>query len=814
MRYVFLLPFLLTPFLSFSQNAPGKISGQVLDRQTKIPVDFATISIYKRGGASPFNGISADHEGKFNLQNIPLGEYTLTIDFLGYQRKSQDISLNTAKPELYSGKIFINPVQTKLAEVTVTSSVATVQNRIDKLVYNPANDLTSQGGLALDVLRKVPQVTVDIDGNVELQGNTNIRFLINGKPSSIFGSSINDALQSIPASQIKNIEVITVPGAKYDAQGTGGIINIVLKDNKVEGINGSVNLSAGTRLENGSFNLNAKKGKLGANLFFSGNEQLNSTTLLSTNRSSYNAVRDTFTNLYQNGRNSVIRGGYEGGLNLTYSISPRDEVTASLGLNHFENHNTGFSDQLQTVSGQSSILNSVTSLRNSGSSFKNLSKEVSIAYKKTFKREDEELDFLYSSSYGNNRSTYFQQQNYPASGLETGSRSNNPGTDHETNISLDYTDPVTKHFTLETGAKLTIEKIGGTVLTDTLSSSRTYLANAGQSYGFNYNRKVLAAYLSATFSVFDKFLDIKSGLRYEYTLTNANFSGVHIPAFSIYAPTLVFSHKFNEKDLVKASYTYRIERPDYGDLNPFYNISDPHNISTGNPNLRPEIGHNYELGFNSTFEKGSSIYIAAIYRHNTQDIQSFTTFYPSITINGVKYTNVSLNQRYNIGSEVSTGVNLYGSLQVTPKLNLRSNMFFIDRITSNPGSPQVSGFAYRINLNGSYKFEHDLAAEFFLNYRSSQRTIQGRNAAFANYNLAIRKLFLNKKASIGLTASNPFNHYVNQQPITSGPDFYQTTLRQVPFRSFGISLSYKFGKLEFKGSKEHDDSNAPAPAEN
>jgi outer membrane receptor protein involved in Fe transport len=152
---------------------------------------------------------------------------------------------------------------------------------VDKIVFNAANDVTSQNGAAIDVLRKVPQVTVDADGNVELQGNANIRFLINGKPSSIFGNSLADALASIPASQIKSIEVVSSPGAKYDAQGTGGIINIVLKDNKVRGINGSINATGGTLFETGSLNLNYKNNNFSMNAFFSGNAQLKAKHLFS-----------------------------------------------------------------------------------------------------------------------------------------------------------------------------------------------------------------------------------------------------------------------------------------------------------------------------------------------------------------------------------------------------------------------------------------------------------------------------------------------------------------------------------------------------
>jgi ferric enterobactin receptor len=796
-------------------NNTGKISGKVTDALTKIPVDYATVGIYKQGSTSPFNGASTDPKGNFKIDNIAPGEYSITVDFLGYKRLTvEHLIISATVKNIALNSLLLAPVQNQLKGVVIKGAAPTVENKIDKLVYNPANDLTSQGGVALDVLKKVPMVTVDIDGNVELMGNANVRFLINGKPSSIFGASLADALQAIPASQIKNIEVITSPGAKYDAEGTGGIINIILKDSKVQGINGSVNLSAGTRLENGSFNLNARKGNFGVNAFFSGNEQLNSTAITTTNRTSYSGTRDTITRLYQKGSSAFKRSGYQSSISFNWSISPKDELTAAVNFNHFGNHGGGITNQDQnTFSGHNNFTADTLSLSNSNSRFSANSIDWSLAYKKTFSRENQELDVLYNASYGNNQNDYSLQQDYLTAGIPTtGSISNNPGKDKETDISIDYTQPIAKDFTIETGAKAVIENLNNNVISQTFNNG-AYIPNPFQTYGFNYKRNIFAYYLSSSFSLFN-FIDGKAGLRYEHTSSSSDFPDTVIPSYGIFAPSFVLSHKLSKSQSIKFSYTYRLERPEYRDLNPFYNISDPHNISTGNPNLRPELGHNFELGYNKLFDKGANIYVAAFYRYNTNDIQGFTTFYPSIKIGDSTYNNVSLNQRYNIGREATTGINIYGSLPVTGKISLRSNMFFADRITNNPGSPQVSGFAYRINMNGSYQVADDLAAEFFVNYRSSQKGIQGTNPAFAFYNFAVRKQFMNKKASIGLTAANPFSQYVSQKATTFGSNFDQTTIRQVPFRSFGISMSYKFGKLEFKKDREKDDNNPPVPSDN
>ena len=796
-------------------NNTGKITGKVIDVVTKTPVDYATISVFKQGSKSPFNGTVTDPKGNFTVDGVPDGDFYVTIAFLGYtQQTVAHAIVGPGNRTASLGSIMLAPVQNQLKEVAITAHAATVENKIDKLVYNPANDLTAQGGVALDVLQKVPMVTVDINGNVELMGNTNIQFLINGKPSTIFGSSITDALQAIPASQIKNIEVITNPGAKYQASGTGGIINIILKDNNVQGVNGSINLNAGTRLENGSFNINAKKGKFGASVFFSGNGNLTSATPSSGTRTSHAGNPDTITTLNQNGISNFTRSGYRSGLNLTWDISPKDALTASFNFNHFGNKSNGFVNYDQTTfSPLSTLLTDSASINHSNSRFSVNANEYGLNYKKTFKKEDQELDVNFQYSTETNTNNYAQEQDYTnVVRAPLGSIGNDPGSVKQTEIEVNYTQPVSKGFTIETGGRIDIQNLSSTVTTDTLGLSGGYSFNPKQSYSFNYSQKVYALYLSTTFSLFNKFLDGKAGLREEYTTSTTDYPNTVIPSYGILAPSFVLSHKLDKTETIKFSYSYRLERPEYRSLNPFYNISDPHNISTGDPNLKPELGHNFELGYNKSFDKGANIYVAGFYRYNTDDIQQFTYLDSLLTIGGTTYHNVFLTKSYNLGREATEGVNLYGSLPVG-KLTFRTNMFFANRESSTPGLPTTNGFMYRINLNTSYEFAKDLAAEFFINYRSSQRSIQGTNPAFYFYNFAVRKQFMNKKLSLGLTAANFLHPYINVQSTTYGPNFNSSSLRQIPLRSFGISLMYKFGKLEFKKEREPQDT-VPVPDDN
>jgi ferric enterobactin receptor len=823
-HFIILIPFVFFFFniqaqRSESDKKNGQITGKVIDVGTKNPIEYASITVYTFGSTKPVNGIISNTKGVFKVDGLAPGTYTVTIDFIGYTiNKMDSIVITTEKQVVSLGNVSLTRTSQTLQNVTVTGSSSIIENKIDKMIYNVEKDITSQGGVATDVLKKVPQVFVDVDGNVELQGSSSIRFLINGKPSTIFGNSIADALQSIPASQIQSIEVITSPGAKYDAQGTGGIINIILKKSNVQGINGNINLSAGTRLENGSLNLNYRHNQFGMNAYFSGNAQLATTTINELSRVSTDTSSSTKTNLLQNSNSGFVRNGYQTGIGFDWGFSKTNNLTGSLGYHHFNNNNNGITYQETIATDFSGTkLSDTNTIRNSTNNFNAHSIDWSLNYKKTFKKDNQELDIAYNSSYGTNNSYYFQTQNYQFDPSPfAGSNSRNPGTSNESEFSIDYTHPVNDNFTVETGVKNEQSKISSKADVYTFNpNSKSYFLDPTQSYSLSYKRNVYAYYLSASFSLFH-FLDIKAGGRYEYTDSKADFSNAHnvnVPSYSIFAPSFVVSHSFSKNQTLKFSYTHRIERPDYRDLNPFVNLSDPHNISTGNPQLRPELGNNFELGYNHSFEKGSNINLSLIYRKNTDDITSYTSFYPSYKIGDSVYSDVSVTTQQNVNSDERYGINLSGTLSVNTKFTLRSNIFaFNHRIYSilNGGSTNT-GYGYRMNLNGTYLINKDFAFEFFGNFRSKETNVQGTQTSFISYNLAMRKYFLKKKLSIGLTTTNPFNKYVNQTRETLGSNFHQISTRQIPFRSFGINLMYKFGKLEFKKIKENESDNQSAP---
>jgi outer membrane receptor protein involved in Fe transport len=329
---------------------------------------------------------------------------------------------------------------------------------------------------------------------------------------------------------------------------------------------------------------------------------------------------------------------------------------------------------------------------------------------------------------------------------------------------------------------------------------------------------VYALYSEISFPV-GKIFDAKLGGRYERTNIESYYSNaqskVDIPGYNTFVPSVFLSKKIGDDQQIKLSYSKRIERPDFRDLDPFINTSDPKNITAGNPYLQPEIGNRFELGYNIDFNKIGSIMISGFYRTSNHDIQSYLVYYPSLKVGDSTYTNVSVSTRENVGLEKDLGINFFANVNMSSKFSVRTNVFAFKRHTLNAIDPGYDARStnFRMNINMSYQFSNTLVAEFFGNFNSPRHEVQGRYPSFTSYSFAIRKQFWKKNGSLALTALNPFNEYVKQTTVLHGPDFVQTSFRKIPFRSIGLNFTWKFGKLEFKKDKEENNSNLNSPSE-
>ncbi len=812
MRKIILLLTSAFLFQSTINAQKNSLSGKVIDSITKKAVEYATITLSNATTNKVLNGATTDSAGHFKINDVDAGVYNVSFEFIGYDKKMiSNLKISDDKNVYDLGRISIHKQANALQDVVVTAQKKLIENRIDKIVYNAENDITSQGGVATDILKKVPQVSIDANGNVELAGSSGIRFLINGKPSTAFGSNVADVLQSIPASQISSVEVITNPGAKYDAQGLGGIINIILKKSRVNGVNGNVSLNAGTRNENGSFNFTMRKGNFGLNAFLSGNARLTGTTPVSLDRTSIDTALKQYELLHQQSDPRTNRHGMQSGVGFDWSFKKYNSLSGNLNYNRFGSKSSGIMyQQQQTIPFDSNtIISDVQSVNNSANRFSFYSVDAGINYKRTFAKEDQSLEINVNTSLGNNNSRGNNYQTLmPEDSVFYGINNNNSGNENEYEIEINYTQPFSKNISFDAGADFTFDDIKSNSNVFALQPlSKNYLYDSSVSNYLSYHQKVYAAYAELSFPV-GKLFDTRIGSRYERTEINSFYSDapqqVENPGYNTLVPSIYFLKKLTEKQTLKLSYSRRINRPDFGDLNPFINTTDPKNITAGNPYLKPEIGNRVELSYNHDYGSKGSFMITAFYRGSNNDIQPYSAYYPFLEIGDSLYTNVSVSTRENIGLEKNTGISFFGNLKATDKFTLRTNIFAFRRhiINGIDSGSNATSYNYRLNLNATYQFNKDLSAEFFGNFNSARNELQGKYPSFTSYTFAARKQFWNKKASIAITATNIFSKYVNQPTILYGTNFTTTSYRKIPFRSVGINFTWKFGRLDFKKDKE------------
>jgi ferric enterobactin receptor len=815
--------FFLTCFLHSISQSPepettsATLSGTILDSNTRQPIEYATISLFKEGNTKAINGAISNAQGKFKMEISQTGHFNLTVESIGYLPHTLNnihIDRNAHKTV---EKIYLIKKITQLQGVTVIASQNPIENKIDKMVFNAEKDLTSQGGVATDILKKIPMISVDVDGNVELAGSNSIRFLIDGKPSTAFGNNIADVLQSIPASQIKSIEVITNPGAKYDAEGLGGIINIILKHSMVKGMNGNISLTAASRNENANLNFNIRNGNFGINVYLNGNYRVPVNTPYNSTRISQDTGAKTQVLFEQDGSSRFSRFGTQAGLGIDYTFHKKNNINFSFSTNSFGNNNNGYLNQSQYTSDENGLpVSQVFTLSETQSDFRLHEINAGLDYKKTFNKENQELEIGIHSSFANSKYNSINNQlAQPADSLFYGTNNSNPGKQTETELVIDYTQPLGKQLNWGLGGKMSYMDIHSTSNVLSLQpETNNYAYDSTLSNYLRYQQYVYALYTELSFPVV-KWFDTKVGVRYERTEIKTFFSDitqqVPEPGYNTFVPSLYLSRKLNDRQTLKLSYSNRIERPDYRDLNPFINTTDPNNITAGNPYLKPEIGNRLELGWNNNLSSGGSLMVSAFYRTSQYDIQPYVVYYASLPVGDTVYTNVAVSIRQNVGLEKDLGLSLFADIHPTTRFTLRSNFFLFYRKTENSIEPgqNVYSWNYRFNLNMSYNFNSNLAGEFFGNFRSPRNELQGKYPSFTSYTLAFRKQIWKKKGSIALTATNIFSEYINQTTQLYGQGFTTTNMRQIPYRSIGINFTWKFGRLEFKKQKPETGDTAP-----
>ncbi|MBK9255280.1 MAG: TonB-dependent receptor [Saprospiraceae bacterium] len=797
MKYILIIVFISFVFSANAQfpmggakgpTIKGKIEGKVIDSLTNETIGFATISLKKKGSSIVLDGVLSEENGTFRFDNVVTGKYDLYISFLGYNEKKQsEVETTLKNPDINIGSVPLTPASYLLDAVEITEERTLIENKADKLVFNAENDASIAGGDATDVLRKVPMLSVDLNGNVSLRGSQNVRILINGKPSGMFSSNVADALKMFPADQIKKVEVITSPSAKYDAEGSAGIINIITKKQNVEGIAGSVNASVGNRQNSLFTNLNVGKGRLGisssAAIFYSTPANGVTTFFRKDETSAGDRIFE------QRGIQRTSRLGGNGSVSAFYDFNGFNSINSTLTFRGFGFDVKG--DIKGNLNDPSINLRDIFVRENKGNNFFG-GYDWNTDYTKKFEsREGQELSFgVQHSRQNSNQEFNILEAHETLEFLDRNSDIINDGVNHETTLQTDYTHPFTKTIKLETGVKAVIRNIISDYTTQEPSSGG-YIPVAEK---FNYDQDVYSGYASMTFLLAKKY-SLISGARYEKTSIGGKFrsgeSNNFTGGYDNFLPNLTISRTFKGFRTLKIGYSQRIQRPSLQFINPFNNNSDFLNRTIGNPELDPEVVHQVETGYNFTI-KGFTTFSSLFYKYTNGIIEQIL----SIDDQGL-----SVNTFQNIGTNNSFGLSTFISKSVgliTLRTGGNCSTYNAKGLINGEAASRKS-YEYNLFMNGELKISGTLKADFFGFFRSPVRTIQGDNPAFTIYGMGIRKEF--KNSSVGITMIEPFQNDKFFDSNIKGEGFEQRTSFSIPFRSFGVNFRYKFGNVDFKERK-------------
>jgi outer membrane receptor protein involved in Fe transport len=536
-----------------------------------------------------------------------------------------------------------------------------------------------------------------------------------------------------------------------------------------------------------------------------GNMQLSTKTLTTYSRTADSAA------LAQNGYSSVQRNGYWGHTGFDWAITKNDNLDAGISYNNFGNTNQGVVNQQQTTDYPAPA--DTGTLRNSNNYFRCWGEDWNATYKRKFGREGQEISLSYQGSSYASIVTYQQDQFHTLNNTEfTGGRGTNYINDNENYLTLDYTRPFSQDIQLNVGVKGTFSSISNNADQYALMlPGNTYVPDLSQTDNFRFSRSIYAAYASFTCKL-SKDYDLRLGIRDEYTITSFPADTIATPAYNFITPSATISRKLANDQTIKISYSRRIQRPGFGQYNPFINAADPANLSTGNPALLPQKMHSLEFSYYKFTETGSSLLITLFYRYSGDDWQGYSTYFGFYQVGDSTYRNTTVNTTINAATEQMGGLNISGTWAATKKMEIRCNGSAFDKyiVSDLPGGAIINSFNYRINLNTTYKFTKDLAAEFYCGYNSARVEVQGKYPSFASYSFAIRQQLLKSKVSLAFTTTDPFNKYTNQTTYISAENFSSVSQRRYPYQVFGLSFSYKFGKIEFK-EKKPEETNTDIP---
>ncbi|WP_252735625.1 outer membrane beta-barrel family protein [Zobellia sp. B3R18] len=769
-----------------SQNGETEITGTVVETGSKQPVAFATVLIGEKATQKGITGTTTLDDGSFSIKT-DAQDFFVEISFIGFEKKRFD-NLVPANGKIELGVVQLNQDAQQLSEVVVEGEVSRTQFKLDKRVFNVGKDISSTGASALEVLNNVPSVNVNIEGQISLRGSQGVQVLINGKPSILTGEGGN-ALGTITSDMIERVEVITNPSAKYDAEGTSGIINIVIKKEEREGLNGSISLNTGSP-DNHSFGLSLNRRTERFNLFSqlgagyrelpndveNINRNLVDGTAISSvgeefrNEEFYNVILGT--DYYINENNVVTLSG-----NFAYEI---EDQPSNTNFKSFDAGNQLVSEWERTETTEAT----------------NPKYQYELQYKSDFK-DHEDHDLLFSALgnfFGKDQSSDFEDVTISGEDNDALQRTRTEFKEAEYTFKLDYTRPFSEEWTMEAGGQYVMNDVSNDYEVDDFVNG-DYQSNPDLTNVFEYDQKVLAAYGTAAYE--GGKWGVKAGVRAEQTNLNTllkNTNERNEQNYTNLFPSAHTSYKFNDKISMQAGYSRRVYRPGLWDLNPFFNIRNNFNIRQGNPDLQPEFTDSYEV--TSIYVLGkASLNFSIYHRYTTEVIESIFTF----------EDDVKISKPENIGTNKATGLEFNGKYSPAKWFTVTTDLNYNKFVRDGSLGTQVFDFdadRWSAKLMTKIKLPADIDFETTGNYQSSYETVQGKTSENVFLDLGARKKILKGKGVVNLGIRDLFASRIEESETFQ--ETFSSYNRRQRGRFITFGFSYGFGKgeaMEYSGRR-------------
>jgi outer membrane receptor protein involved in Fe transport len=816
MKKLLLALLIAIPVFATGQNQSSKFSvtGIATDSLTHETLPYVTCSLApEKNPAQIFSRFAGDLDGNFSAEIKNAGTYVLVVSCVGQDPYTTTFTVSEQSKKVNLGKIKLAPARKALKDLEVVAVKPLIKAEADKITYDAEQDPESKSSTVLDMLRKVPMVTVDGQDNIQLKGASNFKFFLNGKPTNMFNNNPGMILKSIPANMVKTVEVITQPGAKYDAEGVGGIINIVtVQQSSAKGYSATINGQGSSRGSyGGGLNLILQSGKFS----FSGNYNYSVQNGFPVKTTT---VRETYVpTLYPYGTQVATSTNKTpmqfGSGQLTYEADSMNLLTFSFNR-HFgrpEITNDAKTENYDNV--DPLVRNQVFGYTQKSTQNQTWGgTDFGVDYQHSFRKKAEMLTVSYRLSNSPNSSNYDATNtldaNYvsqPQRGLAQHIKSNNIANTNEHTFQADYTNPVGKGQTLEMGAKY-IRRLNSSQTDETF-----YYFDFDQTYpfptykgdsvsSFSNNQDIAGAYGTYTANI-GKW-SLKGGLRYEYTWLKANFDdnardfGTE---YDSWVPSAIATCRLTDMRNMKLGYNMRIQRPGIGYLNPYVNRSDPNYINYGNPNLDPENNHNITLGY-SDFSAKYNLNAELSYSFVNNAIEQYSFINPGSSVQEITYDN--------IGKRNQLGMNLFGSYRGVKWLNLYANgsVNYVD-LRSNNSDMANSGFTGRVFMGGTITLPKDFRISTGAGGNLAQINLQGSQSGFMFSYMALSKDFFKKRLNVSLSGVYlPFPKIVlttnGVDSNTGNPTFYQRTDVDITKNAeLRMNISYRLGSMNMQVKK-------------